>query len=319
MSFVFQMMDFAVMGELQLKQRLMSLKRFFLLDQGDFLVHFMDAAEQELCKNVGDISMPKLRSLLDSALRGSTASQDPFCDDLSCEVLPYTLISQLLRVISVRHERGGQGGGGQGGGGLGSSLPAASLSHQGQVTGVEAFTFDYKVEWPLSLVLSKYALTKYQLLFRHLFHCKNLERLLSATWQTHQTSKRKHICGELTDICGATGAILAATRFPCLVKRLLVAAELEVARGRAFTLSFQLRQVEMMNLDSKMMKFVFKRRRFVLKLMNLAQRMLHFLHNFLYYMMFEVLEPNWHTMMEKLKSTSSIDDVISHHDGDCLY
>lgn len=232
-----------VMGELQLKQRLMSLKRFFLLDQGDFLLHFMDAAEGELCKNVGDISMPKLRSLLDSALRGSTASQDAFCDDLSCELLPYTLISQLLRVISVRHERGAEGG-------VGSSLPAASLGHQGQVTGIEAFTFDYKVEWPLSLVLSKYALTKYQLLFRHLFHCKNLERLLSATWQTHQTSK-----------------------------------QLEVARGRAFSLSFQLRQ-----------------------------RMLHFLHNFLYYMMFEVIEPNWHTMMERLKDVSSIDEVISHHD-----
>lgn len=233
-----------VMGELQLKQRLMSLKRFFLLDQGDFLLHFMDVAEAELCKNVGDISMPKLRSLLDSALRGSTASQDAFCDDLTCELLPYTLISQLLRVISVRHERGGEGG-------VGSSLPAASLAHQGQVTGIEAFTFDYKVEWPLSLVLSKYALTKYQLLFRHLFHCKNLERLLSATWQTHQTSK-----------------------------------QLEVARGRAFSLSFQLRQ-----------------------------RMLHFLHNFLYYMMFEVIEPNWHTMMERLKDVSNIDEVIAHHDA----
>ena len=67
-----------------------------------------------------------------------------------------------------------------------------------------------------------------QLLFRHLFHCKNLERLLSATWQTHQTTK-----------------------------------QLEVARGRAFALSFQLRQ-----------------------------RMLHFLHNFLYYMMFEVRASN---------------------------
>eukprot|EP01045_Picozoa_sp_COSAG04_P044643 COSAG04_NODE_15248_length_538_cov_1.045558_1_plen_82_part_10 len=67
-----------------------------------------------------------------------------------------------------------------------------------------------------------------QLLFRHLFHCKNLERLLSATWQTHQTTK-----------------------------------QLEVARGRAFALSFQLRQ-----------------------------RMLHFLHNFLYYMMFEVRVSN---------------------------
>ena len=151
------------MVDLQLRMRLVSLKRFFLLDQGasspithkqygwtvswlcalervhcclgDFLVHFMDVAEGELTKNVSGISLPKLRSLLDSALRSSTASQDPFCDDLTCQLLPYTLISQLLRVISVKHDRPGEG----------ASLPAASLAHQGQVTGVEAFTFDYSV------------------------------------------------------------------------------------------------------------------------------------------------------------------------------
>ena len=101
---------------------------------------------------VGDISMPKLRSLLDSALRASTAAQDPFADDLTCALLPYTLISQLLRVISVKHGRGGDG-----------SAPApVPVGHKGGVSGVEAFTFDYKVEWPLSIVLSSYALTKYQ-------------------------------------------------------------------------------------------------------------------------------------------------------------
>ena len=78
--------------------------------------------------------------------------QDPFADDLTCALLPYTLISQLLRVISVKHGRGGDG-----------SAPApVPVGHKGGVSGVEAFTFDYKVEWPLSIVLSSYALTKYQ-------------------------------------------------------------------------------------------------------------------------------------------------------------
>merc|ERR1719473_1842568 len=31
-------------------------------------------------------------------------------------------------------------------------------------------------------------------------------------------------------------------------------------------------------------------------------------------MMFEVIEPNWHTMMERLKTVKTIDDVIWHHD-----
>ena len=34
------------------------------------------------------------------------------------------------------------------------------------LTGLEAFTLDYRVEWPVSLVVSRKAITKYQLLFR---------------------------------------------------------------------------------------------------------------------------------------------------------
>eukprot|EP01052_Picozoa_sp_SAG31_P031681 SAG31_NODE_3383_length_4335_cov_2.093012_3_plen_235_part_00 len=171
-----------MMDELKLVQRLRSLKRFFLLDQGDFFVHFMDVADSELSKNIADISLAKLRSMLDLSLRSSTADQDPHKDDLSCQILPYTLISQLLRVISVKHDRPGE-----------PAVPVASLSHQGKVTGLEAFTLDYSVQWPLSLVLSRYAITKYQLLFRHLFHCKHLERLLASTWQTHQSTKEYEV------------------------------------------------------------------------------------------------------------------------------
>lgn len=45
----------------------------------------------------------------------------------------------------------------------------------------------YKVRWPVSLVLSKKSLTKYQLLFRHVFFAKHVQRLLSKnSWRDHQ-------------------------------------------------------------------------------------------------------------------------------------
>ncbi|CAN0313693.1 unnamed protein product [Discosporangium mesarthrocarpum] len=44
----------------------------------------------------------------------------------------------------------------------------------------------YEVRWPLSLVLSKHTLIKYQYLFRHLFFTKYVERMLSRSWQGHQ-------------------------------------------------------------------------------------------------------------------------------------
>ena len=34
-------------------------------------------------------------------------------------------------------------------------------------------------EWPVSLVLNHKALAQYQMLFRHFFYCKHIERLLS--------------------------------------------------------------------------------------------------------------------------------------------
>lgn len=59
-----------------------SIKRYFLMDQGDFFVHFMDLTEDELKKPVDDITPTRLEALLELALRMSTANTDPFKDDL---------------------------------------------------------------------------------------------------------------------------------------------------------------------------------------------------------------------------------------------
>lgn len=51
--------------------RLKSVKHYFLMDQGDFIVQFMDASEQELAKNIDDIIPTRLESLLGLCLRYS--------------------------------------------------------------------------------------------------------------------------------------------------------------------------------------------------------------------------------------------------------
>ncbi|CAM9886074.1 unnamed protein product, partial [Hapterophycus canaliculatus] len=56
-----------------------------------------------------------------------------------------------------------------------------------ELRGVEGLMLSFKVRWPVSLVLSKKSLTKYQLLFRHLFFAKHVQRLLSKnSWREHQ-------------------------------------------------------------------------------------------------------------------------------------
>src|SRR6266498_3136945 len=56
------------------------------------------------------------------------------------------------------------------------------------LSGIEALSLDYIVTFPLSLVISRKALTKYQLLFRHLLYLKYIEQLLCNTWTEHAKS-----------------------------------------------------------------------------------------------------------------------------------
>ena len=50
---------------------------------------------------------------------------------------------------------------------------------------MDAFALDYKVKFPLSLVLSRRTILKYQMIFRFLLHLRNTEQALSAMWMEH--------------------------------------------------------------------------------------------------------------------------------------
>ncbi|RLM64675.1 Gamma-tubulin complex component 2 [Panicum miliaceum] len=144
--------------------KLRCLKRYLLLDQGDFLVHFMDIAREELTKKPEEISAEKLQSLLDIALRSTAAASDPTHEELICCVERSSLLKKLATLKD-----------------LDCTCPADKLaaadvdqSMQLSITGLETFCLSNKVQWPLSLVISRKALTKYQLIFRLLFHCKHV-------------------------------------------------------------------------------------------------------------------------------------------------
>ncbi|KAI9022773.1 Spc98 family-domain-containing protein [Phycomyces nitens] len=211
-----------LLKEQQLIARLRSLKHYFFLDQSDFLTSFLDLARDELKQPAKDISLTRLQSLMDLVLRNpsSVAAYDPFKEDVKISMSSHRLIDQLLRVINVagmdslptemfpgsKNHRWTLGSGHidtapQ------THLPERSQSMAGGVmggvqnvlTGYEAFTLDYTVTFPLSLVISRKALTKYQLLFRHLLYLKHVEESLCAKWmdQKHarwrQTSRNPDI------------------------------------------------------------------------------------------------------------------------------
>lgn len=221
--------------------KLRSMKRYFLLDQGDFLVHFMDIAMEELVKRPEDISVQKLQSLLDLALRSTAAAADPCHEELTCCVDKVSLLRKLSTLKDLEssfHARA-----------VKPALDIADPLEPVSITGIETFSLSYKVQWPLSLVISRKALTKYQLIFQHLFHCKHVERQLCVAWQVHQGFRSCNILGTT-----------------------------------------------------------------ILRSSSLCRSMLKFIHSLLHYLTFEVLEPNWHMMHDRLQTVKSIDEVIQLHD-----
>lgn len=91
-----------VLREEDLIGRLKSVKHYFLLDQGDLIVTFLTLCEKELNKDVDDVIKGRLESLLDLALRLSSAVSDPYKEDLRTELLPYDLQLQMCKILSIQ-------------------------------------------------------------------------------------------------------------------------------------------------------------------------------------------------------------------------
>lgn len=84
-----------------LSSQLQSLRRFFLLEHGDFFTQFMDTAETELRKDVKDISLVRVEGLLQLAVQTSTLGTDNNKENLTCTLASHNLI-QHLHLIQVQ-------------------------------------------------------------------------------------------------------------------------------------------------------------------------------------------------------------------------
>ncbi|KAF7323238.1 Spindle pole body component [Mycena chlorophos] len=168
----------------QLMPRLSSLRRYFFLSQSSFLTHMLDLAHTELRKSAKSASIVKLQSLLDLTLNADPHGDDTlFREDVKVTMATSTLYEWLLTVNNVS-------------GVIGGDEPEAQVQPQEDdkktdkkpMLAIDAFALDYTVKFPLSLVISRKTLLRYQLLFRFLFHLKHVEQSLSAMWIEQKTS-----------------------------------------------------------------------------------------------------------------------------------
>jgi gamma-tubulin complex component 2 len=66
-----------------------------------------------------------------------------------------------------------------------------------RIPGVEGFSFSYEVKWPISLVLHPRVIICYQMIFRHLFFCKHVERQLCKVWIAKKAFKDSNLSNDL--------------------------------------------------------------------------------------------------------------------------
>ncbi|KAH9055141.1 Spc98 family-domain-containing protein [Lactarius deliciosus] len=166
--------------------RLNFLKRCFFLSQSSYLTHFLDLAHTELRKTSKTASLVKLQSLLDLALGGDAHGDDiPFREDVRVTMATTGLYEWLLRIVNVS-------------GVIGDENDIAGDGHDEHhkkgkdkdekkpLLAIDALQLDFNVKFPLSLVISRRTVLRYQLLFRFLVHLKHVEQALSAMWLEQQ-------------------------------------------------------------------------------------------------------------------------------------
>ena len=219
-----------------LPARLQSLKHYFFLDPSDYFSYFLELGTSELRKPVKSVNTGKLQSLLDLVLRqpGSIVSLDPFKEDVKVEMNEITLTKSLQRVVNITGIEQGE-----------SLQPLSSnqpLESDKNANGFTSLQLDYAVPFPVSLVISRKTVWRYQALFRYLLSLRYLESQLSTTWQTHTS--------------GFVWSHKSSAR------------NLEIWKRRVWTL---------------------------------RARMLVFVQQLLYFCTAEVIEPNWQSLMARLR------------------
>ncbi|KAF8269440.1 Spc98 family-domain-containing protein [Lactarius quietus] len=166
--------------------RLNFLKRCFFISHSSYLTHFLDLAHTELRKPSKTASLVKLQSLLDLALGADTQGEDiPFREDVRVTMATTGLYEWLLRIVNVS-------------GVIGDENDIAGDGHDEHhkkgkdkdekkpLLAIDALQLDFNVKFPLSLVISRRTVLRYQLLFRFLLHLKHVEQALSAMWLEQQ-------------------------------------------------------------------------------------------------------------------------------------
>lgn len=167
-----------------LPARLRSLKHYFFLDRSDFFSYFLELGASELKKPAKNVNIGKLQSLLDIVLRqpGSVAAEDPYKEDVKVDINDVGLTNWLMKIVVITGLDQDAANTASITNYLTPAATTAPVTDDSNITGFQSLVFDYAMPFPLSLVVSRVTMTRYQLLFRYLLSLRHLETNLVESW-----------------------------------------------------------------------------------------------------------------------------------------
>lgn len=174
-----------LLAKSSLRSRLRSLKHYFFLDRAEFFLYFLELSDSELRKPHRSVNTGKLQSLLDLVLHqpGSIAVADPFKEDVKVKVNENGLTQWLMKIVTVQ--------------GMDQDNPDSMMEQyktpaaantkddDKDIIGFDALELDYTVPFPLSLIISRKTVLRYQLIFRYTLALRHLESNLIDSWSEH--------------------------------------------------------------------------------------------------------------------------------------
>jgi len=97
------------------------------------------------------------------------------------------------------------------------------------LSAIDVFALDYTVKFPLSLVLSRKTILRYQLLFRFLLHLKHLEQTLGNMWQEQKSAAWRKPLPEHPELARwRCGVFVLRARMLAVVQQILAFATYNV-------------------------------------------------------------------------------------------
>mmetsp|Transcript_4860 Transcript_4860/g.7190 ORF Transcript_4860/g.7190 Transcript_4860/m.7190 type:complete len:779 (+) Transcript_4860:31-2367(+) len=149
-----------IMKDYKFLDHLYSLKHYFFLNQGDVFLQMLEVMGDELVKPPSDIQLKRLNALLEDSIRTSSIKNNEHFNNVCCQLVKYKLIGFVMQ----------------------SNPSANNKSNERAVTGFDALNMQYRLEYPLSLIIDRSSMASYEMLFRHVFYCKYIEHVLNDSW-----------------------------------------------------------------------------------------------------------------------------------------